>query len=107
MTLADISAQFILRQGTQGRSFDKEASGDVGVPGIIATHRIVAAQRTLSGGTGEPAGHLIGIQFGAPGHVRNLGLQNTNMSTFPPRTVHAALQGHGGSTISSPTGRSN
>jgi hypothetical protein len=97
MALPDISAQFVFRQWTQGKFFYKEASGELGVPGKVATHRIVAAQRTMSGGTGEHAGHLIGIQFGAPGDIRNLGLQNSNMNTFAPKGLQPAFQGHGGS----------
>ena len=87
MALPDISAQFIFRQWTQGRYSYKEASGELGVPGRVATHRIVSAQRTMSGGTGEHAGHLIGIQFGAPGDIRNLGLQNANMSYTSSHSV--------------------
>ena len=97
MALPDISAQFIFRQWTQGDYFYKEASGDLGVPGKVVTHRVIAAQRTMSGGTGEHAGHLIGIQFGAPGDVRNLGLQNPNLNTFAPKSLQPAFQGHGGS----------
>jgi hypothetical protein len=51
----------------------------------------------MSGGTGEHAGHLIGIQFGAPGDIRNLGLQNPNMNTFAPKVWQDAFKGHGGS----------
>jgi hypothetical protein len=97
MALPDISAQFVFRQWTQGKYFYKEASGELGIPGQVATHRIVAAQRTMSGGSGEHAGHLIGIQFGAPGDIRNLGLQNPNMNTFAPKSLQPAFQGHGGS----------
>lgn len=97
MSLPDVSAQFIFRQWTQGNYSYKEASGQLGVPGKVATHRIVADQRAMSAGTGEHAGHLIGIQFGAPGDIRNLGLQNANMNTFAPKTLQAAFQGHGGS----------
>jgi hypothetical protein len=97
MALPDIRAQFLFRQWTQGNFSYKEASGELGVPGKVATHRIVAAQTTMSGGTGEHAGHLIGIQFGAPGDVRNLGLQNANMNTFAPKALQSAFQGHGGS----------
>ena len=97
MALPDISAQFIFRQWSEGRYFYKEAQGQLGVPGKVATHRIVAAQRAMSNGTGEHAGHLIGIQFGAPGDIRNLGLQNPNMNTFAPKSLHAAFRGHGGS----------
>jgi hypothetical protein len=56
----------------------------------------VADQRTVSRGTGEHAGHLIGIQFGAPGDLRNLGLQNPNMNTFAPEALQPAFQGPGG-----------
>jgi hypothetical protein len=97
MALPDISAQFVFRQWTQGRFSYKEASGELGVPGKVATHRVVSAQRAMSGGTGEHAGHLIGIQFGAPGDIRNLGLQNPNMNTFAPKVLQDAFQGHGGS----------
>jgi hypothetical protein len=47
----------------------------------------------MSGGTGDHAGHLIGIQFGAPGDVRNLGLQNANMNTFAPKALQPAFSG--------------
>ena len=97
MALPDISAQFVFRQWTQGKYSYKEAAGELGVPGKVATHRIVVAQRTMSGGTGEHAGHLIGIQFGAPGDIRNLGLQNPNMNTFAPKVLHETFRGHGGS----------
>jgi hypothetical protein len=91
MALPDISA--IFRQWTQGRYCHKEASGELGVPGRVATHRVVSAQRTMSGGTGEHAGHLIGIQFGAPGDIRNLGLQNANVNTFAPKALQGTFQG--------------
>ena len=97
MALPDISAQFVFREWTQGRYSYKEASGELGVPGKVATHRIVSAQRDMSGGTGEHAGHLIGIQFGAPGDIRNLGLQNPNTNTFAPKALQDAFKGHGGS----------
>jgi hypothetical protein len=97
MAVTDISSQFLFRQWTQGNFSYKEASGELGVPGTVVKHRIVAAQTTMSGGTGDHAGHLIGIQFGAPGDVRNLGLQNANMNTFAPKVLQPAFQGHGGS----------
>ena len=100
MALPDISARFTFRQWTQGSYSYKEASGELGVPGKVATHRSVAAQRAMSAGTGEHAGHLIGIQFGAPGDVRNLGLQNPNMNTFAPKKLQAAFRGPGGSSRS-------
>jgi hypothetical protein len=97
MALPDISKRFSFLQWTQGKYFYKEASGELGVPGKVATHRIVGAQRDVSSGTGEHAGHLIGIQFGAPGDERNLGLQNPNMNTFAPKALQGAFQGPGGS----------
>ena len=97
MALPDISAQFVFRQWNQGRYWYKEAAGELGVPGKVATHRVVAAQRAMSAGTGEHAGHMIGIQFGAPGDIRNLGLQNANMNTFAPKSLHEAFRGPGGS----------
>lgn len=97
MALPDISAQFHFRPFTQGNFSYKEATGELGVPGQVATHRIESEQRTMSSGTGEHAGHMIGIQFGAPGDLRNLGLQNANMNTFAPKALQPAFQGHGGS----------
>jgi hypothetical protein len=108
MALPDISAQFFFRQWTQGKYSYKEASGELGVPGKVATHRIVSAQRAMSGGTGEHAGHLIGIQFGAPGDIRNLGLQNPNMNTFAPGTCRKHFRAMGAvTTISNQSGLSN
>jgi hypothetical protein len=97
MAVLDISAQFFFRKWTQGNFSYKEASGELGVPGKVAKHRIVAAQTSVSSRTGDHAGHLIGIQFGAPGDLRNLGLQNANMNTFAPKALQPAFQGHGGS----------
>ena len=97
MALPDISCRFAFREWTTGKYFYKEASGDLGVPGKVMTHRIVTAQRSVSSGTGEHAGHLIGIQFGAPGDARNLGLQNPNMNTFAPKALQDAFRGPGGS----------
>jgi hypothetical protein len=97
MSLPDISHRFLFTSGNRGNHFFKEASGELGVPGQVMTHRVVADQRTVSSGTGEHAGHLIGIQFGAPGDLRNLGLQNPNTNTFAPKPLQEAFQGSGGS----------
>lgn len=97
MSLPDISQRFVFKKWSQGNFSYKEASGELGVPGQVATHRSVSAQRGVSSGTGEHAGHLIGIQFGAPGDDRNLGLQNPNMNTFAPSGLHDAFRGPGGS----------
>lgn len=95
--LPDISSRFTFRNWTQGGYFFKEAAGELGVPGKVATHRDVQAQRDLAGGTGDHAGHMIGVQFGAPGGIENMGLQNANMNTFAPKRLQEAFRGHGGS----------
>ena len=97
MSLPDISNRFVFKKWSAGNYSYKQASGELGIPGQVATHRSIAAQRQMSSGTGEHAGHLIGIQFGAPGDERNLGLQNANMNTFAPRDLHDAFRGPGGS----------
>lgn len=97
MSLPDVSSNFLFRSWAAGGYVYKEASGELGVPGRVATHRIIGAQRVLSSGTGDHAGHLIGIQFGAPGDARNLGLQNANMNTFAPKGLQEAFAGPGGS----------
>jgi hypothetical protein len=97
MALPDISARFVFRgPWTQGNYSYKEASGELGCPGKVATHRIRSAQMDISEGSGEHAGHMIGIQFGAPGDERNLGLQNPNMNTYTRKKYQPAL-GAGGS----------
>lgn len=95
--LQDIAHRFVFKKWTQGNYAYKEASGELGIPGQVGTHRIVSAQRAVSGGTGEHAGHLIGIQFGAPGDTRNLGLQNANMNSFAPKFLQQVFRGPGGS----------
>lgn len=97
MALPDISSRFTFRNWTQAGYFFKEAAGELGVPGTVATHRDVQAQRDLAGGTGDHAGHMIGVQFGAPGGIENMGLQNANMNTFAPKRLQEAFRGHGGS----------
>jgi hypothetical protein len=42
----------------------------------LKLHRSQAAQSSVSSGTGDDAGHLIGNRFGAPGGPQNLGPQN-------------------------------
>ena len=97
MSLPDIRNQFKFTNGYIGARFYKRGEGTLGVPGQVMTHRDNSAQRAISSGTGEHAGHLIGIQFGAPGGLENLGLQNPNMNTFAPRYLHEAFLGSGGS----------
>ena len=74
--LPDISKSFRFRTYRHGDDMIKEASGRLGVPGTVMTHRSQAAQRSISEGIGEDAGHLIGNRFGAPGGVENLSPQN-------------------------------
>jgi hypothetical protein len=93
----DLSSRFAFRQWSTGQYSYVEASGELGVPGQVKTHRDKNAQSSVSAGTGEHAGHLIGIQFGAPGDERNLGLQNPNMNTFAPKKYQEAFVGSGGS----------
>ena len=95
----DIGGRFVFRTWSSREYSYVEASGELGVPGQVKTHRDKRAQRRVSAGTGEHAGHLIGIQFGAPGDKRNLGLQNPNMNTFAPQKHHEAFVGPGGSYL--------
>lgn len=55
----------------------KHAAGQLTVPDAKAIAlRDLAAQRAVSRGTGDHAGHLIAHQFGGPEIAANLGLQN-------------------------------
>jgi len=71
----DIASNFHFDQWSSPSFFYKRGAGYLGVPGTVITHRDEKIQETLSRDTGEHAGHLIGIQFGAPGGIENLGLQ--------------------------------
>jgi hypothetical protein len=74
--LPDVSRDFRFREfQADGKSY-KEGSGQLGVPGQVMTHRLQSAQRGVSEGTGDDAGHLIGNRFGAPGGPENLSTQN-------------------------------
>lgn len=74
--LPDISGHFHYRQFTHNGNTIKEATGRLGVPGHVHQHRSRSAQRGVSGGTGDDAGHLIGNRFGASGRAENLSQQN-------------------------------
>ncbi|MGD0628142.1 MAG: hypothetical protein ABR987_02255 [Terracidiphilus sp.] len=93
----NIVGRFTFREWSGNDYHYVQASGELGVPGEVVTHRDERAQRQVSAGTGEHAGHLIAIQFGAPGDSRNLGLQNPNMNTYAPRKYQEAFVGTGGS----------
>src|ERR1700730_15709361 len=54
MSLPDIRARFLFPpMRTQGNFSYKEASADLGVPGHVATNRLVSSQTAMSKGTGE------------------------------------------------------
>jgi hypothetical protein len=98
--MQDISSKFLHRPRWREGGFEyEELSGDLGVPGTVVTHRLIADQRAMSAGTGEHAGHRIGIQFGAPGDARNLSLQNPNMNTYAPKDLQVVFMGPGGSYL--------
>lgn len=98
--LPDISQHFRFRPRWREGAFEfEEMSGRLGVPGQVMTHRSESAQRAISGGTGDHAGHRIGIQFGAPGDARNMSLQNANINTRAPRDLHETFRGPGGSYL--------
>ncbi len=74
--LPDISKHFSFRRFEKNGNVYQEASGRLGIPGQVKTHRSQSAQKGVSGGTGDDAGHLIGDRFGAPGTAENLTQQN-------------------------------
>lgn len=78
--LPDISKRFKFSTTVSGGKELKTAEGWLGVPGRVLTHRSPKAQKGVSIGSGDDAGHLIGNQFGPPGDARNLSLQNWIMN---------------------------
>lgn len=76
----DISKRFKFNTTVVNNKEHKVAEGWLGVPGRVQTHRSPFAQKGVSTGSGDDAGHLIGNQFGAPGDARNLSLQNWIMN---------------------------
>jgi DNA/RNA non-specific endonuclease len=54
----------------------KYAAGRLQVPGSVDPQRDLAAQRAVSKGRGDDAGHLIAHQFGGPEAHYNLSIQN-------------------------------
>lgn len=96
--LPDISGLFHVKPRWREGDFEYEQiSGRLGVPGKVKNHRDPSAQTPISQGTGDHAGHRIGVQFGAPGDASNIGLQNANINTFAPKALQPAFQGSGGS----------
>jgi hypothetical protein len=78
--LTNVSNQFVTRTYRKGRYTYEETSGNLGVPSQVVHHRDRSAQRRVSEGTGDDAGHRIGNRFGAPGDESNLALQNSFMN---------------------------
>ena len=73
---ANVAGEYHFRQFEKGGKIYQQAEGRLGMPNEVQTHRDVTAQRKVSGGTGDDAGHLIGNRFGPPGTAENLGRQN-------------------------------
>lgn len=96
--LPDIRRHFSFRRFQRGNYEYVEGAGRLGVPGKVQTFRSPSAQRNLSGGTGDHAGHLFGSRFGAPADGPNLGLQNANLNTRAPR-AQQHWAGSGGSYL--------
>jgi len=72
----DVSGNYTFREYKDGPYTYKEAKGQLGMPGEVVEHRSQGAQRAVSKGTGDDAGHLIDNRFGAPGGGENLSPQN-------------------------------
>jgi Domain of unknown function (DUF4157)/DNA/RNA non-specific endonuclease len=72
----NVAGEYRFRQFEKGGKSYQQADGRLGMPNEVQTHRDVTAQRKVSGGTGDDAGHLIGNRFGPPGSAENLGRQN-------------------------------
>jgi hypothetical protein len=78
----DVSGNYSFREYSKGGNTYKEARGRLGKAGEVIEHRDPTAQRALSSGTGDDAGHMIGNRFGAPGGPENLSLQNWKANRF-------------------------
>ncbi len=63
------------REATESRDI-KFAAGKLQVPSAVARQRDLVAQRAVSKGRGDDAGHLIAHQFGGPEAPYNLSIQN-------------------------------
>jgi hypothetical protein len=71
-----VSQQITYSQLTQGDKILKIAQGNLSVMPASQRLRDEAAQRRVSSGTGDDAGHLIGNLFGGSGGEENLSPQN-------------------------------
>ncbi len=93
--LPDISRHFHFDSFQEGDKIVKVAKGRLGVPGKVKNHRKAAPskakqeQASVSSGSGDHAGHMLGVQFGAPNGgpnrygvgMDNLSLQNARMNS--------------------------
>ena len=73
---ANVAGEYRFRRYEKNGNVYQQAEGRLGMPDEVQTHRDTTAQRRVSGGTGDDAGHLIGNRFGPPGGAENLGRQN-------------------------------
>jgi hypothetical protein len=80
--LPDIRRNFIFRTYAANGYRYQQASGRLGVPGKVQRFRSRSAQSSVSRGTGDDAGHLIGDRFGAPGTAENLTLQQWQTNRY-------------------------
>jgi hypothetical protein len=92
--LPDISSHFRFDSFEEGDKVVKVATGRLGVPGKVKNHRKADAskakreQASVASGSGDHAGHMLGVQFGAPNGgpnrygvgMDNLSLQNARMN---------------------------
>jgi hypothetical protein len=78
----DVSGNFKFRWFDRGKYRYHEGTGDLGVPGEVVEHRSPTSQSSVSKGTGDDAGHLIGNRFGASGGIDNLGPQNWRQNRY-------------------------
>ncbi len=72
----NVAGEYRFRQYEKNDKVYQQASGRLGMPDEVQKHRDTTAQKKVSGGTGDDAGHLIGNRFGPPGSAKNLGRQN-------------------------------
>lgn len=82
MAKVDVQGQYTFRTWfSKGKTY-KQAFGWLGMPDQVIQHRSPSAQRSVAGGTGDDAGHLIGNRFGSPGGAVNLSLQNWKANRY-------------------------
>lgn len=80
--LNDVRGQYTFQTFTRHGKTYKQAYGWLGMPDQVMQHRSASAQRSVAGGTGDDAGHLIGNRFGSPGGAANLSLQNWKANRY-------------------------